>query len=108
MACVHEPNKQHFFVTLFLVAEPRGDKQEPHLLGGFLGPIAEGAMPTYDPSSSNNDEFIAKKNEARNWPWVVQEWECFKTIKSIHNGPCELIPESFLRDSLSRHHKSDP
>lgn len=65
-------------------------------------------MTIYDPSSSNDDELIAKKNEARNWPWVVQEWECFKKIKSIHNGPCELIPESFLRDSLSRHHKIDP
>jgi len=49
------------------------------------------------------EEFEEKqRNDPRNWPPLLQEYEAFKSIRDLRAGQHEQIPESFVRDSISR------
>jgi hypothetical protein len=80
----------------------------------YVRAIAEGAMAMSDLKVSDENKSTVNEDEPRHWPWVVQQLECFKKIKSIQTGkptqtgPRELIPEFVLCDILSRHYEVKP
>jgi hypothetical protein len=41
-------------------------------------------------------------NDPRTWSAIVQEWEASKANKQLITGPNEFVPESFVRESISR------
>jgi len=40
--------------------------------------------------------------DPRTWSPLIQEWQAHTTLKNVITGPGEKIPESFLRNSISR------
>jgi hypothetical protein len=65
-------------------------------------------MARSDPKVSDENKSTVNVDDPRNWPWVVQQWECFREIKCIQNGPRERMPESVLRVILSHHYEMEP
>jgi hypothetical protein len=49
--------------------------------------------------SSNLTSF--DKDDPRGWSTSVRQWEAFKSIKALHAGPKEKIPEAVLRANIA-------
>lgn len=43
-----------------------------------------------------------RRNDPKNWPPLRAEFEVFKSLRDMHSGPHEEIPEALVRDSISR------